>query len=352
MKYVTAALLAVGTALLALILYRSDLTEVWIRLQQIGVWGITLVLALFFVVTVLETVSWQLKLPSIRPLTPAWIYRLWKVRLVGEAFNIVTPLASMGGEPLKAVLVKKRYGIGYGEASASLVLEQTVQNLALIAFLTAGFFLTFTVDALSASQRLAAGSGLALFSLAIVLFFLVQRLRLSSRLGGRLGDRVASVLQHVREFEGRLIDFYTRHRARFALSLAIEFVIWMLSAVEIFLILRFLGYAATFTEAWVVAAVVVLVRSALFFVPAGIGMQEGTFLLICGAITGSPILALAVSLIVRFRELVWVALGLGIGWSFSIDTARAAPPASVPSRGPDMASPSSARYRTEATRHL
>ena len=57
-------------------------------------------------------------LPSIRP-ELRWVYRLWKVRMVGEALNFVLPAASMGGEPVKVVLLKSSHGIGYHEGASS-----------------------------------------------------------------------------------------------------------------------------------------------------------------------------------------------------------------------------------------
>ena len=75
------------------------------------------------------------------PLDGRWLYRAWKVRMVGEVFNSVVPAAGMGGEPVKAVLLKKYYGVGYRQATASLILAKTINTIALVIFLTVGFAL-------------------------------------------------------------------------------------------------------------------------------------------------------------------------------------------------------------------
>ena len=69
----------------------------------------------------------------------------------------------------------------------------------------------------------------------------------------------------------------------------------------------------SFFDAMVIESFVILVRSTLFFVPADLGTQEGAQVLICGAITGSPALGLALAAIRRARDLLWIAWGLGIG---------------------------------------
>ena len=50
----------------------------------------------------------------------------------------------MGGEPLKAILLKQSYGYGYTDGIASLILTKTINVIALILFLAAG--LLFILD--------------------------------------------------------------------------------------------------------------------------------------------------------------------------------------------------------------
>jgi hypothetical protein len=79
------------------------------------------------------------------------------------------------------------------------------------------------------------------------------------------------------------------------------------------------AYPAQFlmAEAWSIEAVVELVRVCAFFIPAGIGAQEGALVLIISPITGQPPLGLTVALVRRFREILWIAWGGVIGWRFS-----------------------------------
>ena len=65
-----------------------------------------------------------------------------------------------------------------------------------------------------------------------------------------------------------------------------------------------------------------LVRTMLFFVPADVGTQEGSLVLICGAITGSPATGLALATIRRFRDLLLVVSGLAVGSHYHVRDAR------------------------------
>lgn len=338
MKRIKTVFLLIGAALLAVIVYQTDLGEVWARLRQVGGWGILAILGVYLVRFVIDTAAWLATLPGLRR-RGLWLYRLWKLRMVGSAFNKVTPLASLGGEPVKAAVLKEIYGIGYRQGTASLVLAKTTQTIALVIFLCAGFALTFATEALPPAHRFAAGVGLVSFSTAVVLFYLTQRHRLFSRFGGllgrgRLGRRLSAWLDPVRDVEDLLVAFYTRLRPRFALATGLCFVSWMCGVVEVYLALSFLGHPVSFADAFILEAVTVLVVSALFFVPANLGTQEGAIVVICAALTGSPALGLALSVIRRFREIVWVLWGLYLGWFYAVD---AKPVQAAPGGAPEAA---------------
>jgi len=152
--------------------------------------------AIYLVAFVLDSVSWQMALLPLN-FDPSNIYRIWKIRMVGEAVNNATPLATMGGEPVKAVLLKRHFGMGYREGTASLIIAKTTNLLALIVFLAAGFCLMLVTEALPASYNIVAGAGLFAFTAVIILFFLVQRHR-PDRAGGDGGPGGRGTL-----FQGR-----------------------------------------------------------------------------------------------------------------------------------------------------
>ena len=102
----------------------------------------------------------------------------------------------------------------------------------------------------------------------------------------------------VQAVEDRLIGFYLHQRERFAAALAFAFGNWFMGAVECYLVLALLGHPIAFSDAWVIEATVLLVRSALFFVPGDVGTQDGALFFMCGLVTGSPALGLALALVV------------------------------------------------------
>jgi uncharacterized membrane protein YbhN (UPF0104 family) len=321
-KYVTAGLLLVGLVLLGVIILQTDLNEVQYRLGELGGEGIAIIVGLYLLKLASDGLTWHLTLPAV-PLKLSWFYRLSKVMLVGEAFNRVTPLGAIGSEPIKAVLVKKHYRIGYRETTASLILIQTVANIALVGFLLVGLLLLLTTQVLPVAYQFAASVGMAIFSVLILLFFLVQRYKVFSRIGGWLGQsrlrtRLLTLVELTHDLEERLIAYYTGHRRRFAVAVATAFLSWLLGMLEVYCAFWLLGHKITLITAWVIEANVALMRALLFFVPGHIGTQEGTLVVMSGIITGSPTLGFAVAVIVRCREMMLILWGLALAWYFSL----------------------------------
>jgi uncharacterized protein (TIRG00374 family) len=321
MRVVTVVLLIGGVALLGLTLSHVDLAAAWSRLGDIGWPAVAALLALLFAASLAQAGILSQTLAAPRAGSRR-AYALWKVWMVGEAFNTVTPLGSFGGEPVKAALLKRHHGVRLREATAALVLAQTINILALVVFLVAGFVLMLHSPVIPPGYRATAGWALGGFAACVLLLFLVQRHGVSSRLarrvaGTRVSGRLDTALGLLHDVEQRLIAFYPRRRARFALAAGLAFAYWACGMLRTWVTMAALGRPITWTDAWTIEASLLLVRSVLFLVPGNVGTQEAALVAGCAAVTGSTTLGLAMAIIRRALELAWVGVGLLVGWSFS-----------------------------------
>ena len=321
MRFVKVFYFALGIGLLGLVLAEIDLAEVAQQVAKVGS-GILVLVGIYFVAFAIDSITWQVAIRGV-PLNLLWAYRIWKLRMVGESFNAVIPAGGMGGEPVKATMLKTHYGINYREGTASLILAKTINMIALVIFLIGGFALMIEAQALPKVYEYVAGAGLLAFTVGVFLFFVIQRLSITSITGTwisrwRIGRRLEDVLHHIHDMDERLLHFYTETRGRFAAALVLALINWMLGVVEIYYALVFLDRPVTWAEAWIIEAVAQMVRTGAFFIPAAIGIQEGAFLLICGAITGSAPIGVAVSVVRRIREVIWIVWGFAVGALYSL----------------------------------
>lgn len=158
----------------------------------------------------------------------------------------------------------------------------------------------------------------------------MQRLKLFSVAGSwvsrwRLAQRVEQILEHVREVDERFVGFYSRHRGRFAGAIALASANWTIGVFEIYYTMVFLEHPISLTEAWMIEAIAQMVRAGTFLIPASIGAQEGAFMLVYTVVTGSPALGLAVAMIRRFREILWLIWGALVGVRFWLGTKTSSP---------------------------
>jgi len=95
-------LLASGAALLGWLILRNDPIAVLSEVAGLS-WRLLIVLVFpFSVVVVLDTLGWRYAFSDSRVPFRAL---LW-TRIVGEAVNVTTPTASVGGEAVKAWLLR------------------------------------------------------------------------------------------------------------------------------------------------------------------------------------------------------------------------------------------------------
>src|SRR5262249_3098174 len=109
---------------------------------------------------------------------------------------------------------------------------------------------------------------------------------------------------------------------RLAGSLACFVAGWTVGAVEIYVILLWLGDPVDWQTALAVETGSVLIDGILFFVPAKIGTQEGGKVVLFAALGLSPARGLTVGVVRRIRELTYAGLGLA---ALGVLSARRAP---------------------------
>ncbi|MEK9671284.1 MAG: lysylphosphatidylglycerol synthase transmembrane domain-containing protein [Rhodospirillaceae bacterium] len=320
-----------GLVLLGWLLTEADLAAAWANILSVGGWGLAAVSGIYLVAFYVDSLSWHLAIRDL-PLTLRWSYLVWRIRMVGEAFNMVVPAGGFGGEPVKAVLLNRHHAVGYREATVSIILARTVNLIGLVMFLVIGLVIMSIHDRVPENVGWLASGGFTFLTFGVGVLFAVQHFKGFSKTGSslagmRIGAAVGRVLVHIQDVEDRLGEFYARRPGRFVPALGLAFLNWMIGAAETYVALRLLGSPVDFADAWMIEAVVQMVRAVTFFIPANLGTQDGVFVLLCGILTGAPDIGLAVAGVRRVRELIFVLWGFALGSIYSmrglIDEAKA-----------------------------
>jgi uncharacterized protein (TIRG00374 family) len=220
----------------------------------------------------------------------------------------------VGGEPLKAYLLQRL--VPFVDALAAQFIDKTSITAGQVLFLALG--LVVAVPFLDVARGfLSAMAGLLLVQIAIVAgFVLVQRagiVRATVRLAGRLGIRsIESRMHPLLRIEQALSRAYRNRPGRVVGCVLIHLVGWVVSSLEIYLLLGWVGVDATFARALVIAAFGTGLKFMAFPVPGAIGALEGGYMLAFGAMGVGSGLGLSCSLIQRLRTMTWAVLGVTI----------------------------------------
>ncbi len=276
-------------------------------------WGILLVSLFRFAILVFDMLSWHVLLPREKRVP---VRQLFWIRWVADSVNTLLPVARIGGEFLRALLLHRR-GVAGAVAGASVMVDVTAGILTQFIFSVVGVMAFAAIAGGGQDTMLNLAIGLALFGAGLAGFYAVQRSGPFLKLA-RLMERFTSVQAWTSitggaaALDAAVIALYRQRRAT-TLCCFWRIVGWVAGTGEVWLILMLLGHPVSLTEAFVLESLGQAARSAGFMVPGGLGIQEGGFLLIGSHIGLTPELALSLSLIKRGRELIIGIPGL-IAW--------------------------------------
>lgn len=303
----------IGGFVLLVFLWRLvGITTVVANLRLVG-WGIIPIVLQECLAYFANTLGWLAAFARPRP--PIRLPQLLAARIAGDAVNYVTPTASLGGE-----FVRTRFLLGQAEGTsivASVAVAKLSQTIGQIAFIIVGLAVSLHDTPLPSTIRLGLMGGLAACSALAGALVLVQRrgmfaplLRLAQRWGWQ--GHAPELTRRLRHLDAEIAQFHRNAHGAFFLSAASFFVGWALGALEIYLILWFLGVPITVHRALTIEVLSVAIDGMLFFVPAKVGTQEGGKVLIFTILGLDPGKGLALGMLRRIRELTWALIGLFI----------------------------------------
>lgn len=306
-------LLAAGLVVLSGLIWHVGLSQIRETVERVGFVAFCIILAPLLVVYLLDMYGWSLTLGQWT--SRVGFVRLFMVRMAGEAINATTPTAMLGGEPMKAYLLT-RYEVPMVEGLASVVTAKTIMTLAQILFMLSGLGLTLWLVGEGEYNVLVALVTLGLLGFGVFLFLILQHYGIGRGLLA-VADTCRIRSQRLETWRPQLLEldhtirtFYRQRRRTFLLSLGVHFVAWVTELFEVYAILYFLGADVGWLTSFAIAAIAVLIKGSVSFVPGGLGAQESGYLFLLMALGYNEVTGITFALIRRIREILWILIGL------------------------------------------
>lgn len=272
-----------------------------LRALSVAGWGILWTCLAHLISMFFCVIGWQALLKGRRPGKMFFLYVLW----VRAAINNLMPVARIGGEVV-SVRLFMRHGMRKSRAVACTVVETTLSVIAVFLFTVLGV----TMFTLRVSDQSVLGhlvTGVLLTVPVLMAFVAVQRIGLFGLLAKifslLFGETWKNFLGNTAHLDRAMRIMY-RRRGRVLACLFWQFASWCAGSIEIWMALHFLGHAPSFSDAFMIEALIQGTSSAAFVVPGALGVQEAGFLLYGHLLGLTPDIAAALAIIRRCRDLL------------------------------------------------
>ncbi len=225
----------------------------------------------------------------------------------------VRNVVAVGGDPARILMLKEHLPVN--EVTASVVVDRTLNNMAIALFIIIGVVVTFLKFNLPPALEI--GIVVCLVVIVGVASFLFYRshqgifrffLDLLKKLKIKKGFSPATE-QRVEEIDRHISNFYKSNQKAFAAAFCLHFISRLLGTYEIYLAAHLLGSPLTFTESYLLLSMTIIINMVFVFVPGTLGVMEGAFAGVFAVFNLNPAAGTSIQIIRRLRMLAWTAIG-------------------------------------------
>ncbi|MBI4211449.1 MAG: flippase-like domain-containing protein, partial [Deltaproteobacteria bacterium] len=302
-----------GIILFAFVVRSVGLAVIWQNILAVR-WAFLAVLAISAIWYILYAEGWRLFLKDSQD--HIGLLDLFRIKIIGEAINTLTPVNFIGGDPLRIYLLKK-HGVPVAEGAASVVVDRTVHILASMIILLFGLTITFlNVDRFASNVRYGIPA-VAIATILFIIFILIHQRRgffgplmtLCKKLRIKKEFSEKTIAKFV-ELDSHIADFYNSNHRGFLLCLGYNLAGRILGIIEIYVV----GHAVVVNFTWYAAIVLCtlapVVNTIFTFIPGAIGVMEGAFSGVSYLLGFDPATGMTIQIIKRIRSFAWVGVGL------------------------------------------
>ncbi len=281
-------------------------------LKEFSLLKFIIFVAISFINFYLFSIRWKMVIDALHKGKPVSTMACFLDRMAGYAVSYVTPVAQLGGEPLRLMLIEEE-GVPKRTAVSSIIIEKALEISTMVLFISMGIVIAILEPAVSIQTKLPLGL-IALLMIFGVFWFYFTSFRgigfftsISKILHLGKIRRLELMEKKLETFEKEMNLFYKNHRSIFKYLVVLCIITVGVILAEHFLVAYFMGVQLNFLQTFMISTIPYIAY--LLPIPGGLGVLEGgaasVFLL-----HGININSLAYVFIIRLRDFIFVLMGL------------------------------------------
>lgn len=303
--------LFIGALIFIFVLKQINIGDLLASFKEFSVFPFLAYILVSFFMMLISVYRWNVVLEAHELNVNFW--RLFTYKLSGFSLSYITPGALVGGEALRAYLLK-RDNVPFVRGISSVIIDKFF-DLTFAALLTsAGIILLISFFNISNYYK-------AIFLLVTVAwvvalsFFLYGALTRKGFFKHIFKFFRVYRLMHLAEFEKKVEEteenishFFINHKKEFRRCVVLSFVLWLLMFVEYKIATAVFGYDAGLMAVFLIICMVGF--SCILPVPGALGVLEAAQASMHVFIGFKAAQGIALSFLIRARDIFWVVLGM------------------------------------------
>jgi uncharacterized membrane protein YbhN (UPF0104 family) len=300
-----------GVAVFVYLIHRMGWGTILGNVTRFGGWFVV-VLLIQLIWLVLQAAAWSIVQNSLHRRAPLLFFV--RIKIVADTMNTVLPTANLGGDAMRAYLVKPY--IPLKEGIAGVLVDKTFEFAAGMLFMAIGVLAAFSLFHVPTALLVPAIVCLLVLVVGMSLLVVFQFRGFFESLLRAFGwiPGVRRVLiRHEEELQ--LLDknlriFYTCGVSRILQVAGLHILARLVGVLEVLVALWALNVPVTYFGALFITASVTIANTIFFVVPGEWGVQEGMHVLALKSLHFSASVGLSLGVIRRVRRLLFLGIGL------------------------------------------
>ncbi len=300
-----------GISLFFAVVYKVGWPSIIKAVSTFSLWELAIVVVLAFAQQFVTTWRWHLILKSQG--YHLSYFRLLLAKLVGFAVDYTTPTPNIGGEALRAYVLKKDSDVNFSTGLASVIIDKVMDFSYALPFVLAGVIYALLHFDLTGKLILFLLLVAIIFVFLILLFYirilngkhffsLIMRFIQLHRI-----NAIGRLIEKMRSFEDIIIHFFRDHRRVLYSGLLFSFLGGAIAILQYYIILQFFDLQVSLLTVLIVITLTIITY--LLPIPGSLGSQEAGLALIFSFLGFGAQVGIAFSFVIRVPEVLKVGIG-------------------------------------------